>query len=129
MGFLHTILKFICCSSSELSAGSTGSSDDRLSEDYPPNRAQSTYSYNRVPQRQPSKCVKFGISAQCPLTAQNVETMYDVEEDMTTIAQRAANSAIKTTALMDAIMELLGDEGSSTTLQYGNKPILIAELE
>jgi hypothetical protein len=55
--------------------------------------------------------------------------MYDVEEDMTIIAQRAADSATRTVALMDEIMNLLEDNGALPTFEYGNKPVTIPELE
>lgn len=75
------------------------------------------------------RTARFGVSADCTLTSKNIETMYDIEEDLTVVAERIANSAALTTELLDTLLDMMDADGSSPIYTYGNKPCLRAELE
>jgi hypothetical protein len=55
--------------------------------------------------------------------------MYDVEEDLTVVAERVANSAALTTELLDTLLDMMDSVDNSPVYIYGNKPCLRAELE
>lgn len=75
------------------------------------------------------RVTRFGISADCTLTSRNIETMYDIEEDLTVVAERAANSAALTTELLDTLLDMMDSVENNPVYTYGNKPCLRAELE
>lgn len=75
------------------------------------------------------KVARFGVSADCTLTSRNIETMYDIEEDLTMVAERAARSAAITVELLDTLFDMMDPEGPAPTYSYGNKPCTRAELE
>jgi len=75
------------------------------------------------------KTARFGASADCTLTSRNVETMYDIEEDLTVVAERAAQSAAMTADLLDTLLDMVNPDVGRPSYTYGNKPCLRAELE
>lgn len=108
------------CSKSEEDRD-TGSESYRYVSSYEPSLI--------VQQQKAERTTRFGVSADCTLTSKNIETMYDIEEDLTVVAERVANSAALTTDLLDTLLDMMDSDGNGPVFTYGNKPCLRAELE
>jgi hypothetical protein len=121
MGRLLSLIKrWILCSISE-------ERNDVIDDG--PRYVQSSESSLAIQSQKVGRVTRFGISADCTLTSRNIETMYDIEEDLTVVAERVANSAALTTELLDTLLDMMDSVDNSPVYIYGNKPCLRAELE
>lgn len=118
--FTQIIRKFLLCS---------GETDEI---EYSDSEYRSVHSLKELtPPSSPlsRKQIRFGASADCTLTSRNIETMYDIEEDLTVVAERAAHSASVTAELLETLLDLVDPNVPALSFSYGNKPCLRAELE
>jgi len=121
MGFLSKILRKLCFGSRKVDDGEERRFNQ---EDDHQQQRQEQLQYSN-----PTKAVRFGASVDSTLTSRNMETMYDIEEDLTLVAERITRSAALTVDIMDYLLDMLGDSPESANFEYGNKPVTCAELE
>jgi len=111
--FVTLIKRWILCS------GNQSSVEEDTSEYHPVPSDQPT----SLPQpHRTAQCTRFGISADCTLTSSNMEAMYDIEEDLTVVAERAANSAAVTAELLDTLLEMI-DSGPEMSAYVHENPL------
>jgi hypothetical protein len=73
--------------------------------------------------------VRWGATADGVLTARNMEDIYDVQEDLTVVAERAARSADVTSEVLDSLLGMMEVTGQAPECYYVRRPNVPLELE